>query len=222
VDHDDPAVGEMNVLRPQNSVFLVGFVAYIVIRGVYARRIKSVEKSHRQVDGLEKFLLLLVIPSSLLLPVLYLFTPLLSFADYRLPSFAPWCGAVVMLAALWLFWRSHADLGLNWSPTLELRKDHRFIEHGVYRSIRHPMYASIFLWGIAQGLLVPNWLAGWSAFVPFAVMYVLRTPREERMMCEFFGQEYRDYMRRTGRLFPRIGATRTPSATIPDSSAPRS
>jgi protein-S-isoprenylcysteine O-methyltransferase Ste14 len=198
----------MNVQDPFNAIFFAGFIAYIAIRGVYARRTKGLERIHRQVDGLETFLMLLVIPPSLLLPVLYLFTPLLSFADYGLPTVARWWGVAVMVAALWLFWRSHADLGLNWSATLELRNEHQFVTHGVYRSIRHPMYASIFLWGLAQALLLPNWLAGWSAFVPFAVMYVLRTPREERMMCEHFGQEYGDYMRRTGRLFPRIGTNK--------------
>jgi protein-S-isoprenylcysteine O-methyltransferase Ste14 len=191
-------------ISPWNVVFFVGFVFYLRIRGVYARRTGREEKAHRQIDGLEKFLLLLVIPSSLLLPLLYLFTPWLAFGDYRLPAWAPWCGAAVMSAALWLFWRSHADLGQNWSVSLELRKDHQLVKHGVYRSIRHPMYASIWLWGIAQGLLLPNWLAGWCAFVTFAPMYFLRTPREERMMCQFFGQEYREYMRQTGRLFPRI------------------
>jgi protein-S-isoprenylcysteine O-methyltransferase Ste14 len=173
---------------------------------VYARRTRGEEKVHRQVDGLEKSLLVLVISTSTLLPILYLFTPWLSFADYRLPAFAPWCGTAVMLVALWLFWRSHADLGPNWSVTLELRKDHQLVTNGIYRSIRHPMYASIFLWGLAQALLLPNWLAGWSAFVPFALMYLLRTRREEQMMCRFFGQEYRDYMEQTGRLFPRIGS----------------
>ena len=38
----------------------------------------------------------------------------------------------------------------------------------------------------------------------FAAMYFLRTPREERLMCESFGNEYRDYLRQTGRLFPRM------------------
>jgi protein-S-isoprenylcysteine O-methyltransferase Ste14 len=49
-----------------------------------------------------------------------------------------------------------------------------------------------------------NWLAGWSVLVAFTLMYVVRTPREERMMCESFGEEYRDYMRQTGRLWPRV------------------
>jgi protein-S-isoprenylcysteine O-methyltransferase Ste14 len=155
-------------------------------------------------DAREKILLFIVITGSLLLPFVYLFTPLLAFADYRLPSFVPWCGAAVMVAALWLFWRSHSDLGLNWSVTLAMRKEHELITDGVYRSIRHPMYASIWLWGLAQALMLQNWLAGFSALVSFAPMYFLRTPAEEQMMSEFFGQQYRDYMGRTGRLFPRM------------------
>jgi len=195
----------MNLLKsPWHVVFLLGFLAYLGIRGAYARRTRNIEKVHRQVDRQEKILLLVVISSTMLPPLLYLFTPLLSFADYRLPVFVPWCGAAIMLPALWLFWRSHADLGPNWSATLEVRKDHQLVTHGVYRRIRHPMYAAIILWGLAQGLLLSNWLAGWSTLVPFLVMYVLRTPREERMMCEFFGDAYRDYMGQTGRLLPRL------------------
>src|SRR5439155_25971537 len=168
-----------------------GFIVYVCVRGVFKQRTKSNEKAVSRVDALEKALMAIVIPGALLLPVLYLFTPWLAFADYRLPAFAPWCGTVLMVAALWLFWRSHVELGHNWSQTLELRKNHQLIKRGVYRSIRHPMYASIWLWDLAQGLLLQNWLAGWGALVTFVVMYFVRAPREERMMCEFFGQEYR-------------------------------
>ena len=191
-------------IQPWNVVFFIGFGVYVTIRGVFDQRTKGNEKAVSRVDARDRTLIVVVGVGSLLLPVLYLLTPWLTFADYRLPTFAPWCGAAVMVAALWLFWRSHSDLGKNWSMTLEIRKGHQLVKHGVYRSIRHPMYASIWLWGLAQGLLLQNWLAGWSAFVTFAVMYFVRTPREELMMCEVFGQEYRDYMRQTGRLFPRI------------------
>jgi len=191
-------------IQPSNIVFLFGFIAYVAIRGVFEQRTKGNEKAVSWVDGRDRTLMFIVFVGSLLLPVIYLFTPWLAFADYHPPAFATWCGAAVMVAALWLFWRSHADLGRNWSRTLELRKDHQLIKHGVYRSIRHPMYAAIWLFGLAQGLLLQNWLAGWFAFVAFALMYFVRMPREEQMMCEFFGQEYRDYMRQTGRLFPRI------------------
>ncbi len=199
----------MNIAtHPWAAVFFVGFVIYIAIRGRYARPTRGLERTHRQVDSLEKALLAVVIPSGLLLPVLYLFTPLLWFADYRLPAFVPPLGAVVMVLAIWLFWRSHADLGLNWSATLEVRKDHQLVTGGVYRRIRHPMYASIFLFSATQAMLLPNWLAGFSALVPFTILYLIRVRREEQMMCNIFGDEYRAYMQRTGRLLPRWKVTK--------------
>jgi protein-S-isoprenylcysteine O-methyltransferase Ste14 len=192
-------------MQPWDIVFLAGFIAYVVIRGVYEKRTKANQNIVSQKDWRERTVMAIVFVGCLLLPAVYLFTPWLAFADYRLPAVVPWCGAVVMVAALSLFWRAHADLGQNWSVTLALRKDHELVKHGVYRRIRHPMYAAIWLFGLAQGLLLQNWLAGWSALAAFAPMYFVRVPREEEMMCQYFEQEYRDYMRRTGRLLPRLG-----------------
>lgn len=185
-----------------NLVFLAGFIIYVSIRGVYKQRTKDNQLVFRRVGAVEKALLIIVIPGSVLLPLIYLFTPWLAFADYRLPPAGRSVGTLLMVAALWLFWRSHADLGKNWSQTLEVRKGHQLITHGVYRLIRHPMYASIWLWCLAQGLMLQNWFAGWYALIAFALMYFIRTPREEQMMRDSFGQEYVDYMRRTGRIFP--------------------
>lgn len=194
-------------IQPWNLVYLIGLVVYIAIRGVFGRRTKGNEKTVSRVTVSDRALVGVMFIGSIVLPVLYLFTPWLGFADYRLPAIVPWCGAVVMVVALWLFWRAHVDLGLNWSITLEMRKGHELIERGVYRRVRHPMYAAIFLFAIAQGLLLQNWLAGWAGLVSFAVLYFVRMPREEKMMCEFFGQSYHDYMKRTGRLWPRLEAS---------------
>lgn len=109
-----------------------------------------------------------------------------------------------MVGALALFWRSHADLGQNFSRTLELQERHALVTRGVYRRMRHPMYAAIWLFAAAQALLLPNWIAAWSGLAGFAPMYFLRTPREEKMMMEAFGAEYAAYMERTYRMFPRF------------------
>lgn len=191
-------------MQPWNIVFLVGFIAYVIIRGVFAQRSKGNVKALSRSDRREFILIVIMAIGSMILPIVYLFTSLLRFADYRLPSFIQSVGAILMVVALWLFWRSHADLGTNWSRTLEIQKGHQLVTHGVYRSIRHPMYASIWLFSLAQGLLLENWLAGWSAFVAFAILYFVRIPNEERMMSEFFGQQYDDYMSQTGRLLPRL------------------
>ena len=185
-------------------IYLVGLVVYVAIRGVFGGRTKRNEKTVSRVDGMERALMGVVTLGNIILPILYLFTRWLRFADYRLPLVVSWCGAGLMVWAIWLFWRSHVDLGLNWSITLEMRKDHELVTGGVYRRVRHPMYAGIFLFAIAQGVLLQNWLAGWGGFVSFALLYLIRAPREEKMMSEFFGEAYRDYMKRTGRLWPRL------------------
>lgn len=194
----------MNILQLLNAVFLAGLIVQFVIRHHFVRRTASETKVLRQVDLTEKLLLGAMFPAVLLLPPLYFFTSLLAFADYELPGPIRWAGAAIMVVALWLFWRSHVDLGQNWSVSLELRQNHQLVAHGIYRRIRHPMYASIWLWGLAQGLMLANWFAGWAVIPAFAAMYLIRTPREERLMCEKFGDDYREYARRTGRLFPRI------------------
>lgn len=194
----------MNILQPPNMVFFVSLVVYFAIRGHFVNHTKSVRTAVSQFGSLEKLLLAAMVPPVLLLPLLYLFSPLISFADYQLPQIVRWSGVVVMVFSLWLFWRSHADLGQNWSVSLEIRENHRLVTKGVFRRIRHPMYASIWLWAIAQGMILTNWLAGWSVVPVFAAMYFRRIPREERMMCETFGDAYREYSRRTGRLFPRL------------------
>jgi protein-S-isoprenylcysteine O-methyltransferase Ste14 len=192
------------ILQPWNIVFVIGFLVYVGTRGKFAALTKNNESMDRRFGLQGKLLLPGVLVTSLLFPIIYLFTPLFSFADYELSNWVHGCGLISMVAGLWLFWRSHADLGPNWSPTLETRKGHEVIKHGVYRRIRHPMYSAIWLFSIGQALLLNNWLAGWGVVLAFGLMYLLRTPQEEAMMIDHFGDAYKDYMKETGRLFPRI------------------
>ena len=194
----------MDFLQAPNTFFLVGLVIYFWTRHCFIKQTAGEKKVVSRIDTTEKILLGLVSIGVLLFPILYLFTPLFSFADYSLPSIARWSGAPILIASLWLFWRSHVDLGQNWSVSIEAREGHELVSHGVYRSIRHPMYASIWLWTIAQGLMLGNWLAGWAALPAFAAMYFIRLPREEALMKETFGDSYKEYSERTGRVLPRL------------------
>ena len=199
----------MNLLEPWNCVFFVGFVVYVRIRHVFIRHTRNEKRVISHMGSMEKILLAAMFPAVMLLPLVYLFTPLLAFADYRLPAIVPGIGTAMMISSIWLFWRSHVDLDRNWSVSLEIREGHELVSHGVYRRIRHPMYASIWLWAFAQGMMLQNWLAGWAVVPAFTAMYCLRASREEQMMCENFGDEYREYARRTGRLIPRFGVARS-------------
>jgi hypothetical protein len=91
-------------------VYLVGFVVYVAIRGVFGTRTKGNQQAVSRAGALDRALVGLVFIGHVVLPALYLLTSWLGFADYRLPTVLPWCGSVVMVVALWLFWRAHADL----------------------------------------------------------------------------------------------------------------
>ena len=192
----------MNFLEPWSIVWFVGFFVYTSIRHVYQERVKGTRKKG-EIDTLEKILLFFVFSTSLL-PLLYFFSNLIDFANVDYPLALNIVGLLSMIAGLWLFERSHRDLGTNWSVSLQLSEEHELIDKGVYRSIRHPMYAAIWLWNLGQGLLIENWIAGWAISIAFGAMYILRVPREEAMMRDTFGAAYDDYARRTGRIIPRL------------------
>src|SRR5262245_49443704 len=113
----------MNLVQPPNAIFLIGLIVQCAIRRHFVQQTKSVKKTIRQFDRTEKILLAAMFPPVILLPLLYLLTPLFGFADYHIASSIRWTGAAVMVASLWLFWRSHVDLGQNWSVSLELREN---------------------------------------------------------------------------------------------------
>ncbi|MHC4629738.1 MAG: protein-S-isoprenylcysteine O-methyltransferase [Planctomycetota bacterium] len=184
-------------------IFLAGFIVGSVIRKVYTFRARGNKTANKRKSVLD-IVLINAGGVGLAAPLFYLFTSWLDFADYDLPGLLGWVGTAVFAGALLLLWRSHADLGRNWSATLKVREGHTLVTAGVYRYLRHPMYAAHWLWAIAQALLIENWLAGLALLVTFLPLCLIRIPREEQMMLENFGEQYRQYMNRTGRLIPRL------------------
>ena len=185
------------------AVVLLGAIAMVVIRAPHGQRSRGVRIARSRRGSLEVALLALAW-IAFFVPLVWIASPLLAFADYPLHA-VPWVLGVLILAyALYLFYRSHADLGANWSITLEVREGHTLVTEGIYRGVRHPMYSSLLLYGLGQALAVPNWVAGPSYLVAIAVLFALRVRPEERMMLEEFGPRYEQYMARTKRLVPRV------------------
>ncbi len=185
------------------AVILAANVVLIAIRAPHGRRSRSIKIVTSRKGPLETVLLTLMW-IGFFIPFIWIVSPAFSFAEYP-PRASPLvAGIVCYVVGLWLFFRSHADLGTNWSISLDVREQHRLITHGVYRRIRHPMYTAFFLYAIGQLLVLPNWVAGPSCLVPFAILFVCRVCAEERMMLEHFGDEYAVYMARSKRLVPGI------------------
>ncbi len=185
-------------------IWLGAFYLMAAIRVPYVIVNAGNTLSESRSDSLDRVLLAGVAVTGVVLPVARLATPWLNVADYSLPDWATVSGVGFVTPALWLIWRAHVDLGANWSPSLELREGHTLITRGAYRYIRHPMYAGIWLWCLAQPLLIPNWLGGALIVPAFALLYFVRLPREEAMMREHFGAVYEAYEAKTGRLLPKL------------------
>jgi protein-S-isoprenylcysteine O-methyltransferase Ste14 len=179
-------------------------LAWGIIRYRYvhrARRNRQIEERDR---AYEIALLTLSFIGYFGIPILYVTTGLLSFADYPLHPVMLVAGIVANSGAIWLFWRSHVDLGRNFSMKLVIREQHALVTTGVYRFIRHPMYASFLLWSLGQLLLLPNWITGLAGVLGFCVLYFPRIRREEELMLGKFGEIYREYMSHTKRLVPYL------------------
>jgi len=121
------------------------------------------------------------------------------------PGWLRWVGFVLGLVSLALWTWTQAVLGKEWSPQLQLRGEHHLVTTGPYARVRHPLYTAMFGWGVGVALVTANWVFVILAVAAIAGM-MARVPREEQMMLEEFGEEYRAYMQRTGRFFPRWGA----------------
>lgn len=190
-------------------IFLIGVVGWGAIR--FPHEVKNKRKnriSESRADGRERLLLFVSLCGLGLLPMAYCLVParfgFLAFADYGFFPLQAWLGAAVFAGALALFVATHRQLGRNWSQTLELREGHTLVTHGVYRLVRHPMYSAFFLWGLAQALLLQNWIAGPAGLLGFGLLYAFRVGREEAMMRAAFGESYAAYEARTHRIVPFI------------------
>jgi protein-S-isoprenylcysteine O-methyltransferase Ste14 len=183
-------------------IWLAGMIGWYVIRYPYQRKARKAEVSKSLVDWRERLVLVILSLGLFAIPVLIVVTGHPKSLDRPfIPTFG-WLGTILVCAALWLFYRSHADLGRNWSVTLQVRRTHALVKTGVYRYVRHPMYSSFLLLALGQALLLSNWLADAAGLLAVGLLLACRMFREEKMMLDLFGEDYRLYMSATRRIVP--------------------
>jgi len=122
---------------------------------------------------------------------------------FPLPDWLRWTGFAIGLLSVTFWTWTQIHLDTQWSAQLHLTKDHHLVTTGPYARIRHPLYVGMLGWCVSLSLLTANWI-----FVAVCVLsaagLLYRVPKEEQMMVEAFGDEYRNYMKRTGRFFPKF------------------
>ncbi len=185
------------------GIVLLANAIFFVLRGVIKFRVFGVPVAKRRIGAVE-VILVVVGTVGQVLPLVWLATRDFAFADYPAHPAALIAGAMLYGCGLWLLHRTNTDLGKHWSPSLELKEDHRLVTDGVYRQIRHPMYLSLLIFAAGQTLALPNYVAGPASLVTMIVVVAFRLRAEERLMIEEFGDAYEAYRKRTDRLIPGL------------------
>jgi protein-S-isoprenylcysteine O-methyltransferase Ste14 len=194
-----------NIFRISAAVILFTGMG---ISGYFRRKAdrETRETLSRKVDG--KAMMAVIKLGGLILwasPLVYLINPnWLAWSKIGLPDSIRWLGigaGILCVAGIyWLF----SSIGNGITPVSATRKEHKLVTNGIYRWVRHPLYTIGSSMFVAFGLMADNWFIALLGILAFIAMAV-RTKKEEANLVEKFGDEYRQYMKRTGRFFPKLG-----------------
>ena len=195
----------MNDDRLFRLILLAGFVIFMPI-GVYHRlKARTGEKLDRRQEGM--FILVTLRLAGLAGMaglIAYLIDPVyMAWAAVPLPVWLRWTGVgLALIAGLLLVWMFRT-LGRNLTDTVVTRKQHTLVTTGPYRWVRHPLYTSAALVIVGNSLVAANWFIFVVGCVALLLL-VIRTRKEEQNLIARFGDDYRNYMQRTGRFVPRL------------------
>lgn len=184
-------------------IFLIG----ISISGYFRRKADrdSGEKVSWKDEGIAMILMLRIGSLVLWLSMIgyLIYPPLLAWSKVGLPEWLRWLGVGIGISCIFLIYWMFRSIGRGISPTVATRSEHKLSTSGPYRWIRHPLYTFGTLFFLSFALMADSWFIAFMA-VLLLVLLSLRLPNEEAHLIEKFGDDYREYMQRTGRFLPKI------------------
>jgi protein-S-isoprenylcysteine O-methyltransferase Ste14 len=193
-----------NIFRVILPILIVAFIAH---RGYYTKRSARPEKDtlKKREEGLiTKFAEGLSLIGFAAMLIYVLKPNWLMWASLSFPLWLRWMGVGIALAGFALLQWAQITLGRSWSDAPRMMKEQALITSGPYQFIRHPIYTAFILILGSTFLISANWLIG----LTWAGMTILdiasRIGFEESLMVEYFGDQYREYMKKTGRLLPKV------------------
>ncbi len=190
-------------------ILILGFAAIVPIAAYH--RVKSQatgEKLDRRQEGI--FILVTLRPigiASMIGLVTYMINPaLMAWSSVALPNWLRWAGVVLGITGGLLLVVTFRTLGKNLTDTVVTRAEHTLVTRGPYRWVRHPFYLATALAVVANSLVTANWFLALTGGIGFGLL-MLRTRIEEEKLIERFGEDYNEYIKRTGRFLPRLFQT---------------
>jgi hypothetical protein len=134
----------------------LGCVAYFIIRYPHQRRARKTNVTDRRDLVRERTLMLMSYSGLFVVPLIYVLTDQPKFASYRFSPIQASLGALVLIAAMALLYRTHRDLGRAWSITLEIRDKHTLITRGNLREAASSDVCCVLVVGYFTGAVAPQ------------------------------------------------------------------
>ncbi len=184
-------------------IFLCGMVLQVLLLLPYFPDYLA-KKYRHYFNKKERQYLILIFIGYLTLPFIYVFSTWFSWFDYNLPKWLGFPAVFLFGFGFWLFYKSYNELGSSWSPGFDVRTDSQLIVTGLYRWVRHPMYAAFLVVAVSQLFMLQNWMIGPSFLLLAIPFYRYRILREEQRLVLHFGDEYINYRKQTNALIPKI------------------
>lgn len=181
------------------------FFTTLFVGGYFRRKAEREGGQMRSNEGNKLVIVLRILGLIVILPLLiYLINPQwVTWAQMPLPNWLRWSGAVAATLMIPLIAWMFLSIGNNITATQSTRQDHQLVTSGPYRFIRHPLYTFGFIFCLGITCLSALWWLG-VGMIPPMIILMLRTPIEEARLIDAFGDDYRNYMKRTGRFFPKL------------------
>jgi protein-S-isoprenylcysteine O-methyltransferase Ste14 len=186
-------------------IFVVTFAIFGSVR-IYYRSQTLGRESEREESLMDKptiFLSIVILAYFAAMFIYILFPDWIFWAHIDLHIIIRWTGLALAAVGIGLLTWIHHTLGRQYAAKLEIQKDHALIEAGPYNKVRHPMYTVFILFSLAVALIASNLLILIFAIL-IAIPFHWISRNEERMLTDQFGEEYQNYMQRTGRFLPPI------------------
>jgi protein-S-isoprenylcysteine O-methyltransferase Ste14 len=188
-------------------ILIVLYSSFTIIRINIARIIRKSNKNNEikekiiHVRFLEIYIVITII-------VFFLFILMPEWFNWsaipNYPRWIQWIGTTIGVLSIVLFVFVHIHLGKNFSYKLAIYDDHRLVKTGPYKFIRHPMYTAFIMLHVAIFLITANWFFGIIWIGGLTIILIFRIKREEKMLIDVFGEEYKNYIKHTGSLLPNL------------------
>jgi len=184
------------------TIFFCG-IALLALLEIYYLQNFDADRKILSAQKKKRIFLFLLIAGIQIIPFLYIFSIDFGPTDYHLWHWLSFPVTLSYFFCIWLFIKSLSDLGKWWTPGQELKEDLELVKTGNYHYIRHPMYFALSGIAVCQIFMIQNWIAGPASLFLVTPYIIFQIRREERLLIKYFGDDYLEYCKKTGMLWPK-------------------